>query len=246
MGKTMDALLALQIIEHQLAEVKSKLKTRSAAVHSQQARIDILQTQDKTLHDQMQTRLKEAGAVELELKTREAEISKQRTMLNTAKTNKEYAAVLTAINTMKADNSKLEDQALKLMQAADVVRAQADQVKTQIVAADGSLQQLKQTSTDEISRLEGMLRELQAKRDAAAGEVPAEVLKTFTRIASMRDGDAMAKIEIQGKRPPHDYVCGGCYMAIRAEHANALKTRDDLRFCDCCGRILYLETAAKL
>jgi predicted nucleic acid-binding Zn-ribbon protein len=51
----------------------------------------------------------------------------------------------------------------------------------------------------------------------------------------------MAKIEFHGKKPPYEYVCGGCYMSLTAEHANALRTRDELRFCDNCGRILYLE-----
>jgi predicted nucleic acid-binding Zn-ribbon protein len=55
----------------------------------------------------------------------------------------------------------------------------------------------------------------------------------------------MAAIEIHGKRPPHDYVCGGCYMSLNAEHVNALRTRDEIRTCDNCGRILYLEAEAE-
>ena len=51
----------------------------------------------------------------------------------------------------------------------------------------------------------------------------------------------MAPIEIEGTKPPHSYVCGGCFMSLNAEHANALRSRDEVRTCDSCGRILYLE-----
>jgi len=36
-------------------------------------------------------------------------------------------------------------------------------------------------------------------------------------------------------------VCGGCYMSLNAEHANVLRTRDEIRTCDNCKRILYME-----
>jgi predicted nucleic acid-binding Zn-ribbon protein len=34
-------------------------------------------------------------------------------------------------------------------------------------------------------------------------------------------------------------------MSLNAEHANALATRDEIRTCDNCGRILYLELKAE-
>ena len=89
-----------------------------------------------------------------------------------------------------------------------------------------------------------MLEDLNAKRAEAAKDVPAPALAVFDRIAGNYDGDAMAAIEIQGAKPPHEYICGGCYMSLNAEHVNALRTRDEIRTCDNCGRILYLEPQA--
>jgi predicted nucleic acid-binding Zn-ribbon protein len=71
--------------------------------------------------------------------------------------------------------------------------------------------------------------------------VPQEALAVFERIAESYDGEGMAVVEVQGKKPPHEYICGGCYMSLSAEHANALKVRDEIRTCDNCGRILYME-----
>jgi hypothetical protein len=241
MGKLLEALQKLQTIENQLAEVRRRLKSRSAAVESQQARIAALQADQEALHQTTLARQKQAASVELELKSRETEVTKYRTALNIAKSNKEYATILTHINTIKADNSKLEDEALKVMQAVDAVKLQAQEIKAKLEQAQANLEEIQRTSSAEIARLQGILDDLQAKRDQAAADVPRDQLGVFNRVGSTREGDAMAKIEFHGKKPPYEYVCGGCYMSLTAEHANALRTRDELRFCDNCGRILYLE-----
>jgi predicted nucleic acid-binding Zn-ribbon protein len=90
-----------------------------------------------------------------------------------------------------------------------------------------------------------MMEDLTGKRAEAAKGVSQEYLAAFDRIAGNYEGDAMAAIEIHGKRPPQEFVCGGCFMALNAEHVNALRTRDEIRTCDNCGRILYLEVEAQ-
>ncbi|MCD4699165.1 MAG: hypothetical protein K8R91_01140 [Phycisphaerae bacterium] len=241
MGKTLEAMRALQAIERQLADVRRQFSSSSAAVGVQQEQVDELRHRFQSLHDETLSFQKEAGAVELELKSREEDVGKLRQSLNSAKTNKEYAAALTQLNTLKADNSKLEDKALKLMQEVDQVKADTKEVEGQIAHAEKRLEQVRQVSGEETARFQAMLDELQAKRDSAAEDVPPRPLSVFDRIATIRDGDVMAKIEAIGKKPPYQYICGGCNMSIAAEHANALQTRDEIRFCDCCGRILYIQ-----
>jgi len=241
LGKTLEALLRLQLIEHQIAEVRRRLRTTQAGVAALEDRAEQLQADQEALRAEQVTRQKNTATVELELKARQEEIDRLRTVLNTTKTNKEYAAILTRINTLKADNSKFEDEGLKLIQAAEEVSGQMAEVDQKIIEVQQSLTEARETSADEVRRLEAMLQELTGKRDRAAGDVPPKALAIFNRIAANRSGDAMAKIQILGDKPPHQYVCGGCNMSIRAEHANALRTRDEVRLCDCCQRILYLE-----
>ena len=76
----------------------------------------------------------DADRINLDLKEKEAQVEKLRTALNTAKTNKEYAAILTQINTFKADNAKLEEEVLKIMQDVDAVKAQAEKISVQVEA----------------------------------------------------------------------------------------------------------------
>ena len=242
MGNTIEGLLRLQSVERQLTDVRSRLKTRKNAVAAQQRRIDQLRSDFDAMHAKSLARRKDADRLELDLQQREAEVSKLRTALNTAKTNKEYAAILTQINTLKADNAKLEEEALKVMQDVDAIRTEGESLRGKMEAEEKRLAEIESTHAAEVERLSGLMNELTAQRTSAAAEVPSEVLALFNRIAENYDGDAMAVIEVQGRRPPHEYVCGGCFMSLNAEHANVLRTRDEIRRCDNCGRILYLET----
>ena len=246
MAKMLEALLRLQSIENQLGEVRRRLKAKNAAVGAQMARVESLKKEHEGLRAETLNCQKQAGGIELELRTREQEVAKLRQALNTTKTNKEYAAILTQMNTVKADSSKLEDEALKLMQGVDQVQARAREVQEKIAQAQQYCQEVQSTNQDEVARLEEMVRQLTARRDEAARDVPPDALAVFNRVAATREGEAMAKVEIVGRRSPHEYVCSGCNMSIRAEHANALRTRDQIRFCDNCGRILYLEDTGAL
>ena len=241
MATTIAALLDLQSVERELAQVRARLKTRANAVDFQKQHLSQLRTDFEALHQKSLERRREADRFELDLKTDEEKVSKLRGLLSTARTNKEYAAVLTQLNTIKADNAKIEDKALKLLQDIDAIKAEADKVQEQITAEEKRLAETGATSNGEITRLNGMLDELNARRDEAAKGVPPKALMIFERLARSYDGDAMAVVEKHGKKPPHDYVCGGCFMSLTAEHVNALQVRDEIRLCDNCGRILYLE-----
>ncbi len=241
MAKTLEALLRLQSVERQIVDLRRRLSLRQAAVTAQAERIGELEKDLDAHHSEYMERQKAAAAVDLDLKAHEEEVSKLRTSLNTTRTNKEYAAILTRINTLKADNTRFEDDGLALMQVAEEVHGQMAEIKTQIEVAQSRLEQVKQTSAEEIARLEKILAECEVAREAASAEVPPKALAIFDRVARKRGGDAMAKVEILRDKPPHEYVCGGCNMSLRAEHANALRTVDEVRLCDSCQRILYLE-----
>ena len=245
MAKMLDALLRLQSVERQLSTVRGRLVGRKNAVLVQQAKLDQLITQHGSLHERYLTRRKDGDRAALDLRAREEQVAKFRMALNSAKTNKEYAAVLTQINTLKADNAKMEEEALRILQDADTLKAQAEELAKQVETEKVRLGEIERTNTEEVARLTVMVADLQAKRAEAAREVPTAALLVFDRIASGHDGDAMAVIEIQGAKPPQEYICGGCYMSLTAEHVNALRTKDEIRTCDNCGRILYLEPQAE-
>lgn len=240
MGPILASLLKLQSIEHDLAHVRRRLRSKENAVKIVQKKIDELQSRREALHEQARSQQMQVDQAELERTSRENSIANLRVALNKAKTNKEYAALLTQINTIKADNSKLEEQTLKSMESVDAVKAEMAKVDEEIAAEQAMLDKVTATNAEEIGKLNGILADLEAKRSQAAAAVDSDSLRAFERIAAAKDGEAMAPIEVSDDRQ-QEFTCGGCYMSLSAENYNALLSRDEIRHCDSCGRILYIE-----
>ena len=241
MGQMLAAMLNLQSMERDLAQVRRRLKSRENAVMIQQRKIDQRREEWNVLHESILAQRVRADELSMDLKAKEERVSKLRSSLNTARTNKQYAAILTQMNTIKADNARIEDEALRMMQQIEQVETDAENVQAEIEVEEHRLAAIRRSSEAEIERLNKMFSDLSSKRDRAAEAVPRESLTTFNRVAERYDGEAMAQIKVQGRKAPYSYVCAGCYMALNAEHANALRVRDEIRTCNNCGRILFIS-----
>jgi len=245
MGMLLESLRKLQKFEQEIAHVRSRIRVRNNAVNVQKRKIEQLEQDHTSLREQALERRKLVDSLELDLREKDQKVVSFRSGLNAARSNKEYAAILTQINTLKADNAKLEDRALGVIQEVEKLKEQADELAGNISEEQKRLTEINGLNEREITKLDAMLEDLTSKRSEAAREVPAVALATFERISANYDGEAMAVVEVHGRKPPHTYVCGGCFMSLNSEHANALTIRDEIRTCDNCGRILFIDPNAQ-
>ncbi|MDP6544411.1 MAG: C4-type zinc ribbon domain-containing protein [Phycisphaerae bacterium] len=245
MGTLLESLRKLQKIEQDIAHVRSRIRVRNNAVNVQKRKIEQVEQDHASLCTQSLDRRKLADSLELDLKQRDEKVVSFRAGLNAARSNKEYAAILTEINTLKADSAKIEDRALSVIQEVETLKTQADELAEQIASDKNRLTEITAQSDKELAKLNGMLDELLKARAGATEGIPATTVATFDRISSNYEGEAMALVEVHGRKPPHTYVCGGCFMSLNSEHANALSLRDEIRTCDNCGRILYIDPNAQ-
>lgn len=179
--------------------------------------------------------------LELELKGRDERIAKLRAALNMAKTNKEYAAILSELNTSKADNAKIENQVLDLMKNIEVDEAGCVQIQEQIDEQKAKVNQLRRDTEVKAAKYEAEIKDIQAEWDQMAKTIPPEVLEVFKRVAETYDGEALAAAGKEIEKT-EVFSCGGCFMRLPAENVNQLMTKDDIIRCSNCTRILVLKT----
>jgi len=239
MGSILQALIKLQSVENRLRAAKAKLARCRRNVIIQENQIRTLQNGLEAKKEEIQLTTIQSDRLELELKTRDADIAKLRASLNTARTNKEYAAVLTQLNTTRADNSKIESQILELMKDIEVDNAEIQKIQQQIDEQKGKLDQVRKESEQLATKYEAETDQIQSEWDEAASHVPAEQLEIFKRVADTYDGEAVAIIE-QNQGRTGAYSCGGCFMGVTDECVNQLMTKDDIIRCANCTRILVL------
>jgi predicted nucleic acid-binding Zn-ribbon protein len=239
MGPVLNGLTKLQSVENRLRAAKARLTRCRRSVVIQENQVRTLQNSLEAKKEEMQLTRVQYDRLELELKSKDEEIQKLRASLNSAKTNKGYAAVLTQLNTTKADNSKIETQLLDLLRDIEADEAECKDIDTQIEEQKKQLEQTRAEADVLAEKYQAEIDEIQKEWDGVAQDIPPEPLKIFERVAETYDGQAVVGIEEQdGKKG--GYSCGGCFMGITAESVNLLMTKDDIIRCPNCTRILVL------
>jgi len=244
MGSVLNGLIKLQSVENRLRAVKAKLSRCRRNVIIQENQVRSLQNALEAKAEEIQLTKIQSDRLELELKTKDEAIARLRASLNAAKTNKEYAAVLTQLNTTKADNSKIETQILELMKNIEADEVESAEIQSQIDEQKQKLEQTRKETELSAAKFETEINEIQNQWIQVAKTIPPEPLEVFKRVAETYDGEALAVIDKQeGKTGA--YSCGGCFMGITAESVNLLMTKDDIIRCPNCTRILILENSQK-
>jgi predicted nucleic acid-binding Zn-ribbon protein len=240
MGPVLNGLMKLQSVENRLRVAKGKLTRCRRNVIIQENQIRTLQNAIEAKKEEIQLAKVQSDRLELELRTRDEAIAKLRASLNTAKTNKEYAALLTELNTKKADNSKIEEQALDLLKDIENDEQECKEIQQNIAEQKEKLEQNRKESEKSAEKFESEIEQIEVEWKSTADSIPQAPLEIFKRVAETYDGEALANVE-QQETGGHTYTCGGCFMGVTAESVNLLMTKDEIIRCQNCTRILVLQ-----
>ncbi len=239
MGPVLSSLVNLQTVENELRITKSKLNKGKQSILRQQHAIRQLEGALEAKQGEIKISKMNYDRLELDLRTSEADIAKMRVALNSAKTNKEYSAVLTRINTDKADLSKLEDKMLQFMTQIESDQSLCTEIEEKIADEQVKLKEIQQRVEDTRQGIQGDIERLEASRNDLSAKVPVEHRDLFTRLAERYDGEVLATISNSGGKKS-EQSCGGCYMSLPLEVVNKLMTKDVVICCPNCGRIMVM------
>jgi len=239
MGPTNVALVKLFQADQRVRAARARLDAATKDVRVQERRTNDLAERHKLAASKLKELQSKAGQLDLDLKTRDAHIEKLRTQQQNAKNNKEYQTFLIEINTEKTDRSKVEEQALAMMEQIDRGQKEQAELTTQLEGERAKLASMKEQITERIAELQAEIDALVPDRDAAAEAVPAKAREMFERLAERLDGEALSAISKPDRRR-EEYVCTACNMDLVTDVYNKLHARDDIVFCPSCRRILYI------
>jgi uncharacterized protein len=181
--------------------------------------------------DELAELQKDRRKLEGDLQALESRISKYQTQLMEVKTNKEYTAMLHEIETVKEERGRLETSILQSMDAAEGVEAG-------IRLKESTLAEEQRRVADGIARIQAEERESQEKkaslekdREGVEAELPADLVSEFTRVARMRGGVSVARVQ--------DGLCQGCSVRIQPRIVQLIRRNEGILRCDSCKRFLY-------
>ena len=239
MGPIISSLLRLQEVEAQLWALRDSLSTKQRSVAAQERKLRQMQDQVKAKTEQLKHVQSNALNQELELKTQESAIGKLRNALNAAKSNKEYSGILSQINSDKTENARIEERVLALLAQVDQMKAECQQANEDIKKGQDHLNVLQQALEAAQEENRQRLDQLEAAKAQVSGSLSPAVVNQFERVGQSHQGQAMATVISTGRRNT-TYSCGGCHMGVTMDTVDVLMSKDEIRQCPNCRRLLYV------
>ncbi len=226
-------LVELQGIDAQIFDLKAELEELPEEVKRIDSIVETKKSGIKKAEEDLKTVQVTKNQKENEVKTIEEKIKKYESELNNVKTNKEYKALLTEIETLKADISVIEETILGYFDKIDQAESGLNDEKKKFEEEKKTNDVEKNNINEKIKIAETSLKELEAKRKSISDNVKPEVLFRYEKILANRGRVAIAKVSGQ--------FCGACNMTLRPQKINEAHLLKEIVFCEMCGRILYAE-----
>ena len=170
---------------------------------------------------------------ENDLATKEGSIKKLQTQLYQLKTNKEYNTMQEEISRIKADNSLIEEDIIKMFDQTDIENEKIAKEKEFLKGEEAKLNEEKRRVEEETKRIKTEVDSLNSQRASLAEKVDKTILAKYERILKGKDG--LAVVPVTGES------CQGCFRILPSQVIHEIRAKKDLVFCENCARILYLE-----
>lgn len=241
-----EKLLRVFRVDQQLQGLQSRLRAAEKFLEEQTRQLQQIETKRDAAHAQLKQFQATVADHEGEMARLDARVEHLREQMNAARTNKEYKAFLTEVNTLKADKSNAETAALETMTKADELKKQAAELDAQHAEREKMQKVAAGDRSKRAEEIKDRLAELKKERDQVAGEVPASAMAIYVDLVRRKGDEAMAQVE-ELDRKRHEYACGSCQMAVPVETLNALirgsapNSSTPVTLCVNCGCILFLQ-----
>ncbi len=168
---------------------------------------------------------------EIDLETKEGNVKKYQTQLYQVKTNKEYQSLQKEIETLKADNSVLEEEILQMMDEVDQKKREVSRLRQSLEAEEAELKQQEKRIAEEVIAIERELKSLKESREEIIPELERKLFEQYDRILAAKGGLALVPVRGDG--------CGGCNMNLPPQRINEVRLQEKWVMCENCSRILY-------
>ena len=226
-------LVDLQKFDKEIYDLKQEKAQKPTLIAALQQEFEAKKANVKELEEKLKRVQLERSQKELELKEKETAIDKTNAQLSLLKTNREYTAKLTEIESLKADKSIFEEKILESYDLADALKKELDEENKKIAWEEKGFLERKKVLEDDIKEIDDRLQVLESQRTRLLPDIDKENLRRYERILNHKEGIAIVPIV--------NNSCGGCHMNITQQMINQMKMHAELVNCEMCARILYLE-----
>jgi predicted nucleic acid-binding Zn-ribbon protein len=221
-----------------LAQIDTSKHDLEAELGQAPERLKENQTDLKRLQDLLDAERKQVEeavglleAQEEEIKEQGQSLARSKSKSAKARTMREIEAVERELETIRRSMREREEERERLKSAIEQRKAIVTQHEQELKELAVFVATEEQTTVERIERLKKEKSDVLAGREDAVSKISPVILKRYDLIRSRRGGSAAVQLK--------EDMCGGCFMIIPPQLANAIRTGDTLEQCPRCQRFLY-------
>ncbi len=224
-------LVELQKIDSEIYRLKKEAEAHPLLQKKIEEAFDKKKQSLKAVEDELRAAQLKQKEKEMDLQSKEEKVKKLQGQLFSLKTNKEYSAMEMEIKGLKADDSLLEEDILRLLDVVEEVKVKVAKEKEILAVEDKKAKEAIETIKKETAALNAQIAEWEEKRKAYPANVEPRLLTQYERILKSREGLAVV--------PVVHNACGGCHLGFPPQMLNEIQMQDKVIVCESCARILY-------
>ncbi|MDD4203127.1 MAG: C4-type zinc ribbon domain-containing protein [Candidatus Omnitrophica bacterium] len=230
-------LKELQKIDKQIYDAENALEGFPEKLGS----FNVLITEKESIFKDAEEKLKnvqvEQKERELELATKESQISKYEGQLLQLKTNQEYRAMQHEIASVKGDKSRAEEEILKGYDKVEEAKKELESKKSEYEKEKQKIEASRLEIEKQQKEFEQQLVGLKEGRKEKESDVDQDLLSIYKRLVAAKEGVGI--VPLMGN------ACGGCNMSLPPQVVNEVRLGNKIIYCGNCSRILYWEQEIK-
>jgi len=172
--------------------------------------------------------------LEADIKAFQEKIAKYRSQSSSVKTNDEYRALMHEVEFAEKQISGCEDKILELMISLENEEKSLKRAEAELKNESSDVEKEKAEARVRTAEDEKLLTELKEKRGGLREQVNDSALAHYDRVMRQRKS---AISEARGSK------CLACFVMLRPQIWQDIRTNEQIVTCSSCGRILYFDPA---
>ena len=230
MNGDLELLLKLQNIDYDLGELERSKDYIPDMMDN--LRQEIMESERKLREssDALSAAKTEQRTVDLDLQTKQDKLKKLQERMMAIKTNKEYDALVSEIDQIKALIYERENRAVELIEAVEKYEKEVETLTGQSTGVRKINGEQLISLQQQIDSVGAKIHSKEKERETLVDKVGERALRAYDRIRKGKGGAAVVAVK---KR-----ACGACYKALPPQKIQEIKRGDQIIICDSCGRML--------
>lgn len=232
MNRDLEKLIELEKVDREIARLKDEV----AGLPKKVAAIEAKLSDDKAAVEKAKAAIKNNESsrrkYESDIQSFQQKIIKYREQSSSVKTNDEYRALMHEVEFAEKQISGCEDKILELMISLEADEKNLKAAESDLKTETADVEKEKAEARTRTAEDEKLLAGLNQQRDALRREVSDSPLAHYDRVMRQRKS-AIAEAR--------ESKCQTCYVVLRPQTWQEVKTNEQVITCSSCGRILYYD-----